>query len=60
VAPIPDNIAACLMKSRRELGMVTFLYVVWKGAQPFEFASQGHQFDTMIHLEREDCMKGMR
>ena len=38
VAPIPDNIAACLMKSRREVGMVTILCVDWKGNQSIEYA----------------------
>ena len=38
VAPIPENIAACLMKSRREVGMVAFLCVDWKGTGSIVYA----------------------
>ena len=38
MAPIPDNIAACLMKSRREVGMVTILCVDWRASQTIEYA----------------------
>jgi len=56
VAPIPDNIAACRMKSRREVDMVTILCGTKREANK-EIRKDRQRAGWIRCLEREDCVK---